>query len=137
VFELSTWRSFSKIRSHSSAGTPGPVDEIRVLGELLGGETSSAHQAASRYAANDVRTARRSNNTPPTVGFRFGNRLRNQRHKAPFYTLKSATKLPNLIDFACWAETLNQRVEGSSFSTPTMLNFLIIKRKMIVQSRPY
>jgi hypothetical protein len=76
----------------------------------------------SRYAANDVRTARRSNNTPPTVGFRFGNRLRNQRLKAPFYALKSATKLPNLIDFACWVEALNQRVEGSSPSTPTTRN---------------
>jgi hypothetical protein len=37
---------------------------------------------------------------PFTVGFRFGNRLRTQRLKAPFYTLKSATKVPNLIDFA-------------------------------------
>jgi hypothetical protein len=25
VFELSTWRNFSKIRSHSAGGIPGPV----------------------------------------------------------------------------------------------------------------
>ena len=37
-----------------------------------------------------------------TAKFRFGNRPRNQRLKAPFYALKSATKVPNLIDFACW-----------------------------------
>ena len=30
----------------------------------------------------------------------FDTRLRNQRLKAPFYALKSATKVPNLIDFA-------------------------------------
>jgi hypothetical protein len=49
---------------------------------------------------------------------RFGNRLRNQRLKAPFYALKSVTKVPNLIVLA-GVQTLNQRVEGSSPSTPT------------------
>jgi hypothetical protein len=37
----------------------------------------------------------------PMAFVRFGNRLRNQRLKAPFYALKSAMKVPNLIDFAC------------------------------------
>jgi hypothetical protein len=43
VFELSTCRNCSKVRSHSSTGTQGPVDEIRVVRELFGGENSNTH----------------------------------------------------------------------------------------------
>jgi hypothetical protein len=62
----------------------------------------------TRYDQGNVRTPARGVRTALaaamgfTAGFRFGNRLRNQRLKAPFYALKSVTKAPNLIDFACW-----------------------------------
>jgi len=39
--------------------------------------------------------------------------------KRPFHSLKFATEVANLIDFACWVEILNQRVAGSSPATPT------------------
>src|SRR5262249_33267454 len=56
---------------------------------------------------------------PFTAVFRFGNRLPTQPYAATFCAIKFATKVPNRVDFACWVETLNQRVEGSSPPTPT------------------
>jgi hypothetical protein len=56
-------------------------------------------RAKFAHPARGVRTANRGNNGPFAASFRFGNRLPNQRHEAPFYTLKFATKVPNYVDF--------------------------------------
>jgi hypothetical protein len=56
----------------------------------------------TRATAQSGGTVRRTNNALSPPVFRFGTRLRNQHLKAPFYALKSGTKVPNLIDFACW-----------------------------------
>jgi len=89
------------------------IERAAMQGQIASPAQSTA-QASSR-----PRFPPRDPTVSFTAGFRFGNRLRNQRLKAPFYALKSATKVPNHVDIACWVETLNQRVEGSSPSTPT------------------